>query len=237
MAKKGKLRAFADKEPEERPKRFRKYKYLFLIVCEDENTERRYFEQFKVQIPEDTIYLEAVGTGKDPKGVVEMAIDEMKKLAEKSRKEVDVVWVVFDKDDADLNEKRIQRFNDAFSIAASQKNMKLAPSNEVFELWLLLHFTDVACDTVLPRQTVYQLLEKHIKTLRGYETFEYKHGNENVLEPVNTWGDQPKAIERAKKLWIIQSQKPFINANPCTLVYLLIEDLVAWIKYFSYKPD
>lgn len=97
MAKKGKVKTFEDKEPEERPKRFRKYKYLFLIVCEDENTECKYFEQFKVQIPEETIYLKTVGTGRDPKGVVERAIVETENLVASTGKEVDVVWVVFDK--------------------------------------------------------------------------------------------------------------------------------------------
>jgi hypothetical protein len=237
MAKRGKLKAFADKEPEERPIRIKKYKYLFLIVCEDENTECKYFEQFKVQIPEGTIYLKAVGTGRDPKGVVERAIKETEDLTDQSGKEVDVVWVVFDKDDADLNEKRIQRFNDAFSIAAGHKNMKLAPSNEVFELWLLLHLTDVASNVALPRQTIYQLLQEHIRTLKGYTTFEYEHGKESVLEPVRIMGDQTAAIQRAKALHEIQSQKPFLEANPCTLVYVLIEELMEWIRYFSYKPE
>ena len=52
MAKKGKLKKFQAVEKEERPIRFRRYQYLFLIVCEDENTEPTYFENFKIKIPE-----------------------------------------------------------------------------------------------------------------------------------------------------------------------------------------
>ena len=71
MAKKGKLKEFQEKELEERPIRFKRYHYLFLIVCEDENTEPTYFEHFKNQIPEETIFLKPVGTGReDRKSVV-----------------------------------------------------------------------------------------------------------------------------------------------------------------------
>lgn len=239
MARKGKVKSFADKEPEQRPKRFKKYQYLFLIVCEDENTECKYFEQFKNQIPKDTIYLEAIGTGRDPKGVVEKAIEEKSRLAANAGKEVDVTWVVFDKDDADLNEKRIQRFQDALQMANNEKNMNLAPSNEVFELWLLLHLTDVSPDNPLPRKTVYRLLESHIKALPEYVDFEYKHGNESVLKPIAEKGDQAIAIQRAETLRISHDQKgrSLLESNPSTLVYLLIKDLIDWIKYYSYEPD
>ena len=60
MAKKGKLNEFQEKELEERPIRFKRYQYLFLIVCEDENTEPAYFEHFKNKIPEETIFLKPV---------------------------------------------------------------------------------------------------------------------------------------------------------------------------------
>jgi len=75
MARKGRLKS-VPRDVEERPVRIKKYSYLFLIVCEDEKTERVYFEDFKAKIPEETIYLKAVGTGLDSKGVVERAMYE-----------------------------------------------------------------------------------------------------------------------------------------------------------------
>ena len=96
MAKKGKVSKFQEQESEERPVRFRRYQYLFLIVCEDENTEPLYFKNFKAQIPNETIYLRPVGTGRDAKGVVEQALKERDKLAIEAKREVDVVWAVFD---------------------------------------------------------------------------------------------------------------------------------------------
>ncbi|SFW78450.1 RloB family protein [Chitinophaga sancti] len=236
MAKKGKVKSFKKSETEERPKRFRKYQYLFLIVCEDENTEKRYFEHFKEQIPEDSIYLEAIGTGRDPKGVVERAIEEKVRLATNAGKDVDITWVVFDKDDADLNEKRIQRFKEAFEMAGQEKNMKLAPSNEVFEVWLLLHLIGLSADTAIPRRDIYRMLEDSIKALPGYGGFQYEHGNASVLTPINERGDQAAAIRRAKLLEVAHNGKTFLESNPCTRVYLLVEDLLAWIRYFAYEP-
>jgi hypothetical protein len=116
MARKGKLKGTTEEE-KQRPVRLRKYQYLYLIVCEDQETEKVYFERFQPKFPEKTVYITTIGTGLDSKGVVERAIRERKLLSVKAEKEVDAVWVVFDKDDADLNAARRQRFEDAFRLA------------------------------------------------------------------------------------------------------------------------
>jgi RloB-like protein len=236
MAKKGKVNKFQDRESDERPVRFRRYQYLFLIVCEDENTEPLYFTNFKEQIPEETIYLRPVGTGRDAKGVVEQAIKERDKLAIEARKEVDVVWAVFDKDDADENATKIQRFNDAFDIAENNK-IKAAYSNEVFELWLLLHLIDVDSTVALPRKTIYDLLQMHIRQNEKYSTFQYKHGNGDILTIIQEIGNQQEAIHRADILLHAHKGKKPIQANPSTKVHILVKELLEWIAYFSYKPD
>ncbi len=235
MAKKGKVKRFQDLESNERPIRFRRYQYLFLIVCEDENTEPLYFKNFKEQIPNETIYLRHVGTGRDAKGVVEEALKERDKLSIEAKKEVDVVWAVFDKDDADENDTKIQRFTDAFNIAETNK-IKAAYSNEAFELWLLLHLTDV--DTVpLPRKTIYHLLQMHIQQHKNYTTFQYIHGNGDILTIIHEIGNQQEAIRRAESLLQKHKGKKPIHANPSTHVHLLVKELLQWIAYFSYKPD
>jgi hypothetical protein len=43
MARKGKLKS-APRDEQERPIRIRRYQYLLLIVCEDQKTEKLYFE-------------------------------------------------------------------------------------------------------------------------------------------------------------------------------------------------
>ncbi|WP_428664052.1 RloB family protein [Runella sp.] len=235
MAKKGKLKKFQEKELEERPVRFKRYQYLFLIVCEDENTEPAYFERFKNQIPKETIFLRPVGTGRDAKGVVEQAIVEREKLSFEAKKEVDVVWAVFDKDDADENAAKIKRFEDAFKIAKSN-NIETAYSNEAFELWLLLHLTEVDANTALPRAEIYALLQENIRDDEAHKTFEYEHGNASILQIIDEIGNQTNAINRAEILLQKQHGKTAIEANPSTRIHILVKELLEWITYFSYKP-
>jgi hypothetical protein len=234
MARKGKLKEFQGKELEERPTRFKRYQYLFLIVCEDENTEPTYFEHFKNQIPKETIFLKPVGTGRDAKGVVEQAIIEKEKLSIEAKKEVDVVWVVFDKDDADENATKIKRFEDAFEVAKNNK-IETAYSNEVFELWLLLHLSEVDANIALPRAKIYTLLQENIRGHEGHKTFEYEHGNASILQIIYEVGNQEDAISRAEKLLQLQESKRPIEANPSTRIHILIKDLLEWITYFSYE--
>lgn len=237
MAKKGKLKRFAKKEAKERPIRFRRYEYLFLIVCEDQKTEPSYFERFKSQIPKETLYLKPVGTGRDPKGVVEKAIEERNLLAKEANKEVDCVWVVFDKDDADENASKIQNFEDAFTISNTE-NFKIAYTNEAFELWLLLHFIDIDKNTPIPREEIYRSLKEEFQKIEGYENYEYNHStiDERTIEIVFKAGDRNLAIKRAEILLEHHKENAPIDANPSTKVHILINELLEWIKYFSYEP-
>ena len=236
MAKRGKVEKKNIAEPEERPIRLKKYKYLFLIVCEDQKTEPSYFEKFKEQIPDESIFLKSVGAGRDPKGVVLRAIIERDKLAEESKKEVDEVWVVFDKDDADENATKIKNFEDAFKIAESEK-FDIAYSNEVFELWLLLHFSNVDKNVALPRNQIYQMLQEQIRKTKKYNTYVYDHTQPNpkTIEIVFEIGNIDSAIKRAEILLENQKGNKPIEANPSTKVHFLIMQLKEWIKYYSYS--
>jgi len=238
MAKRGSLKKFAIEEAKERPIRFRNYKYLFLIVCEDQRTEPEYFEKYVSQIPKETIYLEAIGIGRDPKGVVDKAIEERDALALRAKREVDVVWVVFDKDDADENATKIERFESAFNTAKEQK-IEIAYSNEVFELWLLLHFMNVDKETPLPRNNIYQLLQEQFQRIPKYKNYIYDHSNPDskTIEIIFESGNQDSAIKRAELLFEHHKNHNPIEANPSTKVYVLVKELLEWIRYFSYKPE
>ncbi len=239
MAKKGSLiRGRASEVAIERPERPRKYKYLFLIVCEDAVTEPAYFRQFQQQIPEESIYLREIGTGRDPLGVVTRAIAEREQLEEEAKKEVDVVWVVFDKDDADLNNTRMANWNKALANAGANK-IQIAFSNEVFELWLLLHLCDVDTGTPLTRAEVYQKLGKEINKHDAYQTYVYEHATDGgaVISIIATIGDQEQALTRAFALLRHHGNTPAIKANPSTRVCLLVKSLLELIAYYSWKED
>lgn len=236
MARRGTLNKTELKEKEKRPIRWRKYPHLFLIVCEDGNAEPYYFRTFEKHIPEETIFLRAVGTGRSSKGVVEQAIIERDKLVAEANKNVDEVWVVFDKDDAEKVPANILRFTDAFKIAQEEK-MKVAYSNEVFELWLLLHFSDVSSANPIPRADIYSRLETVIKSFKTHKLFVYEHGKTVVIDAIIKLGIEVKAIERAEKLLAEQKGKQPIDANPSTTVHILVKRLRELIEWYSYSPD
>ncbi|MGB0525338.1 MAG: RloB domain-containing protein [Flammeovirgaceae bacterium] len=112
--------------------------------------------------------------------------------------------------------------------------------NEVFELWLLIHFIEVDETKPLPRKDVCGLLRDEFKKVEGYEDYEYDHYriDPRTIEIVFKAGDQEKAMERAKLLLDYHAKvgNDPISANPSIKVHLLINGLLEWIKYYSYSP-
>lgn len=234
MAKPGSVKAGKRTRTEvERPIRHRKYEYLFLIVCEDQSTEPYYFGTFQQQIPPETLYLRPVGAGLDPLGVVERARAERDALAEEFRRTVDETWVVFDKDDADQVPGKTARFHEALEQAATE-SFRLAFSNEVFELWLLLHLTDVSPAAPLPRADIYAQLEQELRKHAAFSSFQYAHGKKDVVDAVLQAGDELVARQRAEALATAHAGRPLLAANPSTQVHLLVKSLREWIAYYGY---
>ena len=226
---------------EKRPSRPRKYQYLVLIVCEDTATERLYFEAAFPDLPENTVRVQAIGTGHDPLGVAQRAITERVSLAREARREVDQVWLVFDKDDADQNAGKTARFGQALALAKQEK-MDLAFSNEVFELWLLLHFVGVATDVALPRARVYELLDEALRAHSLFAADGYRHKKTtqhkaskpaDVLQAVRELGDETQAQVRAEALLDGHGKKPLLAANPSTRVHKLLQSLRGWVEYYN----
>ncbi len=242
MGKRGKIsKPIPSREIDERPIKWRKYPHLFLIVCEDESTEPYYFEKIKDEFekiyPNETVFLHPVGTGHNSKGVVEQAIVKKTDLSEKSNRTVDEIWAVFDKDDLDQSEGNRRRFVEAFEIA-EKENIQIAYSNEVFELWLLLHFTNVSSENPIPRAVVYAKLEENIKKNPTYNAFVYEHGNKNIVDIVLKLGNEKQAIERADRLNSEHNAKGSqpIDTNPNTKVNALVKRLRELLDYYSYQP-
>ena len=222
MARRGKLKKQETKEETLRPVRFRRYDHFFLIVCEDEKTEPYYFDTFAHEFPQETVFIRTIGTGKKPKGIVEQAMIEKEKFALEAKKSINEVWVVFDKDDEGNNETTLANFKAAWAIAREQ-NINIAFSNEVFELWLLLHFIEVNARNPMPRADIYAYI--------------YHHGKTEIIDIVAVVGDEVKAIDRAEKLLIQQQGKEPIDANPSTTVHLLVKRLRALKEWYSYSLD
>ncbi len=100
----------------------------FLIICEGTKTEPHYFQSFRVP---SVVIVDVQGFGFSPLQLVDEAIRLRREAASD---EYDQVWCVFDRD-----EWPVDNFNGALS-SARQREVKVAWSNEAFELWYLLHF-------------------------------------------------------------------------------------------------
>lgn len=187
-----------------------KPKELILIVCEGEKTEPNYFRKFRVS----TSNVKVIGAGALPDKVVERAIKEIEDAKTNRKDKFEHVWCVFDRDDHP--EKRI-----ISALNLARKNgIKIAFSNECFELWYILHYQ--LLNSSLHRSQYYPLLKKKLGK-------SYKKNDPDMYEILLS--HQRTALRNAKSLYDtnpydLNNQNDFqkaIKANPSTTVYQLVE--------------
>ena len=171
-----------------------------LVVCEGEQTERRYFEAFPaLRAPMCNVS----PCRKSPKDIVKRAIEMAK------GKRYDHVWCVFDKDDVTAEE-----FNQAIQTA-QQHGFQVAYSNPKFELWYFLHFS--YHHTAIPREDY----DTKLTSCLG-EAYSKNHGHmyKRLLEK------REIAIENAQRL--LNNYHPHHPAqdDPCTTVHQLVQTLI-----------
>ena len=178
----------------------REIKQRFLIVCEGAKTEPNYFKNFRV--PKTVI--DVKGVGENPSRLVQSAI----KLKAEADEEYDQVWCVFDRDDWPP-----QDFNNAIHKAENH-NLKVAYSNEAFELWYVLHFEFL--NTGIPR-------DDYIKKMTKLLGKKYQKNSDTIYDDLRN--RQVNAIRNAEKL--LASYNPLNPGqdNPSTTVHLLVKEL------------
>jgi hypothetical protein len=118
-----------------------------------------------------------------------------------------------------------QDFNASIELAR-RNGMKVAYSNDAFELWFVLHYQVV--EQAFLRFDYYRILTE----LWGLDDYEEegkkldfsKHIYDRLAS--DPLADQLKAIQRAKMLLEVHSLQPFADQNPCTTVFELIEALI-----------
>ena len=193
-------------------------KKSFLIICEGENTEPLYFKKFPV--PVNTVKIEG-GCNTKTK-LVDYALEISKKEIYSGRE----IWCVFDFDlKPDEAATQPQDFNNAI-IKAENNGMKVAWSNDAFELWFVLHYQKL--DTHITRHELFPILKeqwnldsfsKHAKTEKFCQAHYERHGgNESEMQKL--------AIKFARELHdSYNGKQDFSNHCPCTTVYLLVEEL------------
>ncbi len=173
---------------------------VILISCEGEATEPNYFSSF----PIDPARVEIVGTGYNSDSLVELAIRK-KKQAARRRSPYNQVWCVFDRDSC--QKKNIYR---AFQIASNHK-IRIAYSNQAFELWYLLHYQFYNHES--DRQT-------YVKELNNLVPDGYEKNLKNMYDILRA--TQFQAIQFAQKLEAYHDKKELYENNPSTTVYKLL---------------
>lgn len=191
-----------------------KNRIWFLIICEGAETEPNYFRSFPVD--KKVISLDIKGEGKTHKSLVQEAI-KLKEDTEEYDPETDQIWCVFDRDKDGKKPTDKQSFKAAIQMAENN-NIKIAYSNDAFELWYLLHFHYY--DTAISRKDYQDMLRK----LLGHE---YQKNSQTIYDELKD--KQIDAIKNAKRL-LKQYEPPNPEGdNPSTTVYLLVETLNKFI--------
>lgn len=196
----------------------------FLIVCEGEVTEVRYFEAFPVS---KEVHVAVHGEGKNTTSLVAAAVRHATRAADEARP-FDEVWVVYDHDDFGAD-----RFNRAAEEvhalnAERPERWHAAWSHQAFEVWYLLHFQffDGRLHRHLVQKKLGELLAQHCGRTG------YRKNDPQIYDLLLR--RQTDAIQHARRLVKEHGLPPHgtatpASANPCTQVHLLVEALNAEI--------
>jgi hypothetical protein len=197
----------------------------FLIVTEGAKTEPNYFESIRATLPRNTLkHIEVKGVGDNTYRVVEQA----NAFREEDLRYFSEVWAVFDRDSFPAD-----HFNRAIGRAKTL-NIKTAWSNEAFELWYLLHFQFV--QNAMNLEQYRPFLEREMSLKMG-KPFVYEKNRADMYDLLQTFGDEEKAIERAKKLvTLYQDSTNYADQNPCTQMHILIMALNDLKKKLANTP-
>lgn len=215
------LKALRRKEPSlERPVAELTEKPSILIVCEGENTEPSYFNQFRIT----SAKVKSVGEGYNTISLVNRA------LALSQQGNYDQVWCVFDKDDFNDSD-----FNSAIQIAVAN-NFGVAYSNQSFEYWLILHFNDHQGGG-MHRDSYNDKINEHLKPFKvTYDGNGTKLIEEDFFELLDGIDDKTSrkraelAIDRAER-----NYNHFDHTNPAreessTTVFRLVRELLKYVQ-------
>jgi hypothetical protein len=193
-----------------RKKNIKSPKEIILIVCEGEKTEKQYFEGFPVQ--KEIVKVDVAGKGYNTDSLVKEAI-RLREEAKSKGKFYNQVWCVFDRDSFPP-----QNFNNAF-ILAKTNGIKIAYSNEAFELWHLLHFN------LYENADKREYYKERLSKLIGKK---YEKNDPGMYEILLKY--QKKAISNAKKLYSKYTSPNPEKDNPSTTVFKLVEELNRYIS-------
>lgn len=189
----------------------------FLIVCEDEQSARNYFNALRKyeNLSAASIAVVSSNGRTQPIQVVDEAISRTVRAADSNSatEPFDETWCIIDGD-----------FGSAINNArrrAEANGVKLAISTQCFEYWILLHFAESAVPSPNCDAVVSSLKRDHYA---GY--------SKGKCDFSNIVSNAREAMARARRLR--RKDELPENQNPCSDVYLLIEAILD--NYSSHSP-
>ncbi len=192
----------------------KQYSFIY-IFTEGGKTEPIYFESKRSEIRRNDIKIEIKGNGYNTMSLVDYVLVFIKE--NKINLTIDECWVVFDKDDFDKD------FDNAIN-KAEKNSLKVAYSNEAFELWFLLHFDFM--DSAITRQVYNKKIEENYRKLTKDKKYKYDKVASVLPLVILIKNKESDAIKNAKRLLKqFDGKKSFSKKNPSTTVHLLVERL------------
>jgi len=209
-----------------------------IIACEDSVSSPTYFRMIISELIEKKLitqdsFVVVKHRHTNPTGVLK-DLKEYKDENGKTYKDFDHKWIVIDRDSERVNGggHNKEDFNNALRNAKNSKsnlNVKVAYSNDSFELWYLLHFE--YRNTALSRDEILSQIIKRLKERDPYkfakltkDNIKQENYTKHIFETLKPLRDN--AIKNAKKL--LESYGNEHNPesdNPSTRVHLLVEVL------------
>ena len=158
----------------------KKFKHKLLLSGEHETAFRFYIEKLckHANVNLEIVFAPHIGTTPD-----KVAKSIVEHIASHPKENYFAKWVVFDRDDHPKD-----KFDNAINTAKAN-NIKIAYSNQSYELWLLLHFAPQT--GWIHRDDIKKRLSKELGE-------SYEKGDDCVYEKV--FHNQKDAIDRAVKL-------------------------------------
>ena len=225
--------------------------YTFNIFCEGKNSEPIYFKWFETPSIKIITHGEQKSMCKNINKTLTKCLEDgiLKKL-ENGRYELYEegmeIWCAFDRDKGangiSIEEGDVD-FNSALTIAQNSP-LKIAWSNDAFDLWILLHLEDILSDLEQAKTRSYyfeklttyfkshptpnELLSKTLK----HKSFSYEKDlkQEKKIKQIiipEIISKTQIAIERAKHLFSMHlSENDFAKKMPCTTIFQLVERLI-----------
>ena len=220
-------------------------KRTFIIFCEDGAVEPAYFELFQSY----TVQVSAIGNSKQHHAQIDIATEyfrenDLLELQADGSETLKIdegaqVWCVYDRDKNE-NDQKDTAFNDSI-LTAERKGIRVAWSNDDFELWVLLHFEEVNPEDTeyCHRKKYYSRLTEILKEREPAESFvhndqfDYYTSMKTKRRFLGCTYQYMKgqimiAIKRANKLeeYHSRSLKPLHLQSPCTKVHHLVLELI-----------